>query len=381
MKPATLEFVKQRFAEYYRRSRISVPPGLAQREWGFIFLDPDPQKTAMRRHMAFGTRGEVTEYLRTLVPAHAFYSAAYYAAPGASTMGEKGWTGADLIFDLDADHLMRGPYQAMLARVKEETEKLLVMLTGELGFHRRDLSLDFSGGRGYHIHVRDLAVRGWGSQERRELVDYVCGTGLEPRAVMVRGQPGAAGWRGRYMRAVREYLMWLGGPGREEAMAHLTSYEGVGREGAARLIEDLDRVTAALAAGDPGPLLQHRAFRTIAAAGTGKLSDAVRSQAALADEPVTTDIKRLIRLPTSLHGGSGFRVTPLDLPDLADFDPLVDAVVFGDRGVTVDLSAKVTMPLLGSTHALEKGPAMVPEALAVFLCCRGIAEIAGEGRA
>ena len=381
MKPATLEFVKQRFAEYYRRSRISVPPGLAQREWGFIFLDPDPQKTAMRRHMAFGTRGEVTEYLRTLVPAHAFYSAAYYAAPGASTMGEKGWTGADLIFDLDADHLMRGPYQAMLARVKEETEKLLVMLTGELGFHRRDLSLVFSGGRGYHIHVRDLAVRGWGSQERRELVDYVCGTGLEPRAVMVRGQPGAAGWRGRYMRAVREYLMWLGGPGREEAMAHLTSYEGVGREGAARLIEDLDRVTAALAAGDPGPLLQHRAFRTIAAAGTGKLSDAVRSQAALADEPVTTDIKRLIRLPTSLHGGSGFRVTPLDLPDLTDFDPLVDAVVFGDRGVTVDLSAKVTMPLLGSTHALEKGPAMVPEALAVFLCCRGIAEIAGEGRA
>jgi DNA primase small subunit len=381
MKPATLEFVKQRFAEYYRRSRISVPPGLAQREWGFIFLDPDPQKTAMRRHMAFGTRGEVTEYLRTLVPAHAFYSAAYYAAPGASTMGEKGWTGADLIFDLDADHLMRGPYQAMLARVKEETEKLLVMLTGELGFHRRDLSLVFSGGRGYHIHVRDLAVRGWGSQERRELVDYVCGTGLEPRAVMVRGQPGAAGWRGRYMRAVREYLMWLGGSGREEAMAHLTSYEGVGREGATRLIEDLDRVTAALAAGDPGPLLQHRAFRTIAAAGTGKLSDAVRSQAALADEPVTTDIKRLIRLPTSLHGGSGFRVTPLDLPDLTDFDPLVDAVVFGDRGVTVDLSAKVTMPLLGSTHALEKGPAMVPEALAVFLCCRGIAEIAGEGRA
>ena len=228
MKPATLEFVKQRFAEYYRRSRISVPPGLAQREWGFIFLDPDPQKTAMRRHMAFGTRGEVTEYLRTLVPAHAFYSAAYYAAPGASTMGEKGWTGADLIFDLDADHLMRGPYQAMLARVKEETEKLLVMLTGELGFHRRDLSLVFSGGRGYHIHVRDLAVRGWGSQERRELVDYVCGTGLEPRAVMVRGQPGAAGWRGRYMRAVREYLMWLGGPGREEAMAHRHHTRGSG---------------------------------------------------------------------------------------------------------------------------------------------------------
>jgi len=380
MKPATLEFVKQQFSEYYRRSRISVPPGLEQREWGFIFLDPDPQKTAMRRHLAFGTRGEVTEYLRTLVPAHAFYSAAYYAAPAASTMGEKGWTGADLIFDLDADHLMRGPYDRMLARVKEETEKLLAMLTDELGFHRRDLHLVFSGGRGYHIHVRDLAVRGWGSQERRELVDYVCGTGLDPRAVLGHAPTRAPGWKGRYMRAVREYLMWLGGPGREEAMAHLTAYEGVGKEGAARLMEDLDRVTSSLEAGDPGPLLQYRAFRTIAAADTGKLSELVRAGAALADEPVTTDTKRLIRLPTSLHGGSGFRVTPLDLSDLGGFDPLVDAVVFGDRKVRVDLSMKVTMPLLGSSHALEKGPATVPEALAVFLCCRGIAEIAGGGR-
>ncbi|MDD1653735.1 MAG: DNA primase small subunit PriS [Methanomicrobiales archaeon] len=380
MKPATLEFVKQQFTEYYRRSRISVPPALEQREWGFIFFDPDPQKTAMRRHMAFGTRGEVTEYLRTLVPAHAFHSAAYYAAPAASTMGEKGWSGADLIFDLDADHLMRGPYDRMLSRVKEETEKLLAMLTDELGFHRKDLHLVFSGGRGYHIHIRDLAVRGWGSQERRELVDYVCGTGLDPGSLLGQAVGGATGWRGRYMRAVREYLMWLGGPGREEAMDHLTAYEGVGKEGAARFLEDLDRVTASLAAGDPGPLLQHRAFRTIAAANTGKLSDLIRAQAALADEPVTTDTKRLIRLPTSLHGGSGFRVTPLELADLADFDPLVDAVVFGDRKVRVDLSLKVTMPLQGSTHALEKGPATVPEALAVFLCCRGIAEIAGEGR-
>ena len=145
-------------------------------------------------------------------------------------------------------------------------------------------------------------------------------------------------------------------------------------------MEDLDRVTSSLEAGDPGPLLQYRAFRTIAAADTGKLSELVRAGAALADEPVTTDTKRLIRLPTSLHGGSGFRVTPLDLSDLGGFDPLVDAVVFGDRKVRVDLSLKVTMPLLGSTHALEKGPATVPEALAVFLCCRGIAEIAGGGR-
>ncbi len=103
----------------------------------------------------------------------------------------------------------------------------------------------------------------------------------------------------------------------------------------------------------------------------------VRDAGARADEPVTTDIKRLIRAPGSLHGGSGMRVVPLDIRDFADFDPLVDAVVFGEREVRVDLKMDFTTSLLGNTYALKAGTVSVPEALAVFLCCRNVAEIAG----
>jgi DNA primase small subunit len=35
------------------------------------------------------------------------------------------------------------------------------------------------------------------------------------------------------------------------------------------------------------------------------------------------------------------------------------------------------MTILGEQHTLGKGIGTVPEALAIFLCCRGIAEIAG----
>jgi DNA primase small subunit len=35
------------------------------------------------------------------------------------------------------------------------------------------------------------------------------------------------------------------------------------------------------------------------------------------------------------------------------------------------------MPILGDTYELAKGEGSVPEALAVFLCCRGLAELAG----
>ena len=80
-------------------------------------------------------------------------------------------------------------------------------------------------------------------------------------------------------------------------------------------------------------------------------------------------------MPTSLHGGSGMRVQPLELRELHDFEPLVDAVVFSTRDVRVDLLHPVTMPMLGSTYELKKGINTVPEAVAVFLCCRGMAEI------
>jgi DNA primase small subunit len=378
MKPATTEFLRQRFAEYYRKERIQAPPSVGEREFGFILFDPENPEVRMRRHMGFGTPGELGEYIRSLVPAHAFYSSAYYASPGAGTMAEKGWTGADLIFDLDADHLMRGPYREMLDRVKLETGKLLAMLTDEIGFPDRNIHLVFSGGRGYHIHVREIGVRGWGSQERRELIDYVCGIGIDPRILLSGSHGGAPGWKERYISTISEYLLWLKGLGREEGVAHLMEY-GIGKDRASRFFDAAGTYLAGIGSGDFAPLLSNQAFSAIAGKEDGKFRDLLRAKAALADEPVTTDTRRLIRMPTSLHGGSGLRVTPVPLADFDAFDPLRDAVVFSDRRVKVDMGMNLSMEMLGNSYQLAKGTAAVPEALAVFLCARGLAELTGEG--
>jgi DNA primase small subunit len=123
-------------------------------------------------------------------------------------------------------------------------------------------------------------------------------------------------------------------------------------------------------------LLKDRVIKSVVHETEGEFRKRLNDKAALADEPVTTDIKRLIRMPTSLHGGSGMRVQPLELRDLHDFDPLEDAVVFSAREVHVDARFPLVMPMLGSTYQIQKGISTVPEAVAVFLCCRGIAEIA-----
>ena len=127
----------------------------------------------------------------------------------------------------------------------------------------------------------------------------------------------------------------------------------------------------------PSPMiLKNRVLSLLVQQQEGEFKKRLLSRAALADEPVTTDTKRLIRMPTSLHGGSGMRVQPLELRELHDFDPLTDAVVFGTRDVKVDAKFPLKMPMLGSTYEIQKGITTVPEAVAVFLCCRGIAEIA-----
>jgi DNA primase small subunit len=385
MKPATLEFVKQRFAEYYQRQNLTVPSSLEQREWGFVFFDAAAE-VRMRRHMAFTDPLELGAYVKNLVPAHVYYSTAYYQTPSAPTMNEKHWAGADLIFDLDADHIVRGPYAMMLARVKEETEKLLGMLTDELGFARNHIRVAFSGGRGYHIHVTDIAVRGWGSQERREIVDYVCGIGLDPGVMLAprggetesdlrsdrAGAEGArTGWRRRYAEALRAHLSGLAGLDPAEATAYLAGLEGIGKRTAVEFLANLD----AFLAKKPRGLLENRVVRAIVAAPD--FEERLRDAGARADEPVTTDIKRLIRTPGSLHGGSGMRVVPLDVRDFADFDPLVDAVVFGDREIRLDVKANFATSLLGNTYTLKAGVQSVPEALAIFLCCRNMAEITG----
>ncbi len=369
MRPATIEFVKQRFADYYQRQTLAAPSSLEQREWGFAFFDATTA-VRMRRHVAFSDPLELTAYIRSLIPAHVYYSTAYYQTPSAATMNDKHWAGADLVFDLDADQIVRGPYAMMLARVREETVKLVGMLTDELGFARDQIRIAFSGGRGYHVHIIDIAVRGWESPERREIVDYICGIGIDPDVML---SPGRApvGWRRRYADALRDHLLWLEGLDPAEAAAYLTGPAGIGRRAATEFLSDLYTLREA----ESGALRENRIVRAIT--GTTEFAERVRDAGARADEPVTTDIKRLIRAPGSLHGGSGMRVVPLDIRDLADFDPLVDAVVFGDREVLVDMKANFTTSLLGNTYALKAGPANVPEALAVFLCCRNMAEIAG----
>ncbi|MDX1534716.1 MAG: DNA primase catalytic subunit PriS, partial [Thermoplasmata archaeon] len=174
---ATLRYLRATFAHYYETQPLSLPPRFGRREFGFITFEGG----FVLRHLGFAQEEELYRYIHSKSPAHIYHSAAYYETPGAPTMAEKGWMGADLIFDLDADHIpgwQKLGYPGMLEAVKAQVVRLIDdFLVGDLGFAEEDIQIAFSGARGYHIHIRDPRVFTLESHERREIVDYVTGTG------------------------------------------------------------------------------------------------------------------------------------------------------------------------------------------------------------
>jgi len=92
-------------------------------------------------------------------------------------MVDKGWMGADLIFDLDGDHLpgvSDTDFPKMIELVQEQAWRLWSeFLEAEFGFREEYVQITFSGHRGFHIHVRDPAYLHLDSNARRQLVNYI----------------------------------------------------------------------------------------------------------------------------------------------------------------------------------------------------------------
>jgi DNA primase small subunit len=399
----TARFLKTRFQNYYKNAEIGLPDHLPNREWAFIFFDDMPDKM-MHRHKAFGSPGETLDYLYGMAPAHVYNSTAYYEYPDVRKMNEKNWLGAELIFDLDADHLPDAPknYADMLELVKKETFKLMDFLLDDFGFSEQEIELVFSGGRGYHFHVRSPKVLKLGSAERREIVNYLSGRDLDFKyffkEVPMDGEFGTgskifkgrknvplkctlvghdSGWGRRIALYLTDYMKAeCGKRYKKDMFPELRKYEKVGDTTVKKLISLSNSENGLKDILEKGRLdFDVRNFKDIAAYFMREsVEDFLHRFGASVDEPVTADIKRLIRVPGSLHGGSGMLVKKLALSELEKFDPLTDAVVFGERPAKITVIKPFSVQLKGKDLKVEEGIQEVPEYAAVYLICRGVAE-------
>ena len=372
-------FLKKRFKDYYWGREVEAPGEVHRREFGVGTLEDKIRF----RHKSFKTGKELNQYLKTEAPYYISYSVAYYEFPS-QPMGDKRWLGADLIFDLDKP--MELLNQTRLDEVKAEAVSLVGFLTDDFGFKGGEISVNFSGSKGYHIHVFSDEVKTLNQDARREIIDYVTGTGLDMeyfvrnvdgpagvrfergKAKAVAGssvgpKPGSRGWAKRIY-AVTEELINM-------PVEELEKIEGVGKKTAEKLAARRAQNMRFL--GDGKWDLLWGEFKSGIKKQIYSKAVAIKDE----DRQVTMDTSRLIRLPGTIHGGSG--LVAKKVKDVSTFNPLVHALAFGKEKVGIILSSDVGVFQLGGG---EYGPytagetASLEEYAAVYLLLKDKAEIA-----
>jgi len=405
----TSAFIRDAFAEYYQHFQAPAPTSIQKREFAFATL----AERMMLRHKSFKTAELLKEYLASLVPSDVYYSCAYYDDPEAE-MDKKGWLGSDLIFDIDADHIqtscgkihdewvcmecdLRGkglvpdrcpacggqkfnvktwPCEDCLGSARSEAIKLLDVLSNDFGFPETEMHAFFSGHRGYHVHVESEIIRELDSGARKEIVDYICGLGLDTsifgldesfgrgKQASKRSRLGDQGWHRRIAKTMRDLVL----------NASCEDYEnlGVGKNVVGTIMKNKGEILRGWNSDAPYPIVRGIGLET----WRKLFKYSVSSASAEIDTVVTTDTHRLIRLAGALHGKTGFKKIEFPVSKIIDFDPFKTAVAFKKGTVSIFVSNAPRFRIGDEAFGPYKDQKVeLPTAAAVLLICRNRAEV------
>ena len=339
-----------RFGQYYQHASLWSPPRVKTREWMFIPFGGAPPL----RHKSFSNINQVQSFLSQRAMHSCFYSTAYWRRPFELKMADKLWQGADLIFDLDGDHLpgvTDRDFPGMLEVIQEQAWSLWNdFLEPEFGFSEEHLQVTFSGHRGFHLHYRDPNLFHLDSEARRELVSHIRGEGVDVQGGLARYHDATAkGWTERIRKGMDDMIETLQSihRGEEGSNAELRRLEIAlkslqDREGntSQRSSSAIKRLAELMVHDQRVSRLKEGKFELLGNYQTLFLNllkadaSVVLGSAGETDEVVTIDVRRQIRWPTSLHGKSGMRVSEFPLarldPDSSNaYNPLHEAYVLG----------------------------------------------------
>jgi len=315
----TKAWLRSSYKEYYYRGAdgVEFPDQIEAREFGYI-----PFGGGMVRHLSFKSKGEALAEILKQSPSSVYCSNARYESP-TRPIEEKGWLGAELIFDIDATDIptackrghdlwycekchasgklprpakctkcegtsveFHGTCETCLDAAKAHAMRVVAFLTEDFGVDRGAIRIYFSGNRGYHLHIFDKRFELLDQLARSEIAEYMRGSSLplsQTIASTLRRRPPSgpqgAGWTRR-----------------------ITGYVDERRENYGGTLQKL-------------------------------VSEAVSTQRALVDTSVTTDIHRVFRLAGTLHGNTG--MSKIRVESIEKFDPQEDPVVLSGKPVNV----------------------------------------------
>ncbi|MEM1643198.1 MAG: DNA primase small subunit domain-containing protein [Desulfurococcaceae archaeon] len=300
-------FLKQIIRNYYAKRPLKEPPLLSMRE---VAVQPFGSKSYIR-HLHFTSMSKLYDYIIENPPLHLYYSAATYDDPSNPDMESKGFRGADVLFDIDADHYPECSHSVLicskcgyvwinggaecprcgsrslaslpqlsiecLKKAWRDSRTIVRILEEDFGASK--ISTMFSGNRGFHIRVEDKHLLSLDRDSRRMLVDYIQLSSLDPGRVFPKVKLEK---RGGYV-----------------ALFHREHEYGL----RARIRDYLKSVETPIVMGDYEAYSYDNVINAINALKIG------------IDPAVTMDVSRLSRFSNSINGKSGLLSKSIDVSD------------------------------------------------------------------
>lgn len=372
--------VKDAFREYYFNhiNLLETPEHLEQHEFGYV-----PFGSGMIRHLSFRNKGDLIATLVRDVPTDFYCSNAYYRFPTYS-MNEKQWLGADLIFDIDAGDLQLPcelshsyfictrcnevsaksdvcercknpalnkrsiPCDKCIIALKKEVRRLIAVLTNDLGIEEKFIAIHFSGNNGFHIAASEESFHLLGPEARSDIVSYLIGTNMMTESIGVR--------KGRD-RSGSDFLIKFPKSGLSYGWRkRIADRLGIEQASVLKLSNIVQRNGG------------YEGFK-------GELGKMTKSLGVKVDPQVTMDVHRIFRMPGTINSKSG--LVKMRCVDLESFDPMTESCLLGDKEVRVkpNVSSQIYFKLKGKSFRLKEKIIELPLFAAVYLVCKGLAEI------
>jgi DNA primase small subunit len=363
-------FLRKKFRGYYETHYIRGPPAIETREFGFGGWG----RKIENRHISFNSEKEMNTYLARNAPLFVSYSTAQYKYPTAE-MARKEWICAELVFDIDAnevgspcskEHGKNWVCEKCMSATKDAIYRLIEeFLTKDFGLKKDEISLNFSGNRGYHLHLNS-GFETLSSYARREIADYVNGRGLSYESLfrqdpvtkkIVGPKPSDGGWRGRIARIFIEKI-------KERDLETIgVSPKIVKKFYSMNVISSIERGNwEVVYISDRKKFIGNVLQKITTLYGSN------------VDEQVTMDSTKLIRLPESLHGETG--MTAMWVKNLDKFDPFTDPVVFSDNEITLYVESAPKFTLKNKDYGPYTNQVVtLPEYAAIYLIGKKCAKL------
>lgn len=304
-RPATQEERKIYYTEEWRKKDLPdfIVNSIEHREFGFDHDGSGPND----RYRWMRSAEELENFLKNRCPYAAYSSISFYEKP----YKREGWLKAELVFDIDAKDLPVRRCSCEAGKVCElclqDAKEFLFLISDAL---REELNLKnirhVYSGRGYHIRIFDEDIMRIGSAERGYILDYVSGSTIP--------QPERLGFKMGYPRLFRERVLKFLQLSSEEKLSEYL-------KGKAKILMKERRKLA--------NEIEEGNFETLESLlGKKKCADFLenirRCNAEMLDGKVTVDVKRILRLPSSLHSAVSMKC--VEVKNMEKFDPLSDAV-------------------------------------------------------